>query len=109
MTVVDRTASMVPESLRTAGCAAWRLEGLKAGRLEGEDAAKAGSAPGDARRPGPANQTASQTATPAADTIRRKRRKGVPVTESSSPRHVRLHSTDVSSDGTEGEKVWKEA
>src|SRR5579864_202561 len=76
MTVVERTASMVPESLKTAGCVTWRLEGCRAGGPEGEDAARVGPAPGEARRPGPANQTASHTATPAADAVRRKRRKG---------------------------------
>jgi hypothetical protein len=43
MTVVERTASIVPESLRIAGSAAgrlegWELEGWKAGSLEGWEA-----------------------------------------------------------------------
>src|SRR5579864_2338235 len=84
MTVTDRTASMVPESLKIGGCEASRLEGLEAGRPDGEDAARVGAAPGEARRPGPANQMASHTATPAADADMRRRRNGVPVTESSS-------------------------
>jgi hypothetical protein len=43
MTVVERTASIVPESLRIAGSApgrleGWELEGWKAGSLEGWEA-----------------------------------------------------------------------